>query len=221
MADSISDDQCALIEQECGLTKGTLAPNREMTAAEKIYLYGLCPHTELAFYVDLYQGASALIIYDCGTLDDRRDEWDPLEGTAAASRDLSNIQATWAGLHLVRQSGLRDRVGEDMAVVMTLADLARPELHHRWSFSVCPGQIRAMFTYAPRPALLRPTFVKLPPKDEKGPSPGMALDAVSPPQIFVAQSILFQGASSCLNHDGPGLLRVAVSLQSSIPTLVN
>ena len=216
MPNFITPEECELIERECFLESGILARNRERTIAEALYLYGIQPFTELAFHVELFQGNSALVIYDCGTLNINRDEWDPLEGTADASRDLSNIQAMWAGLSIVRQSGLRVQVGEDMAVVMTIADMANPDLHHRWSWTITPGQIRSIFSFAPRCAILAPVFADLPPEDKNLPSPGKAMQAVTPPRIFVVQSVLFQGVSTCQNHDGAGLLRLATTLQSLV-----
>lgn len=219
MAGLITDQECKIIERECFLDPGTLARDREMTPVEFLYLYRIQPFPELAFHVEMFQGNTALVIYDCGTLNYPRDGWDPLEGTSAASRELTNIQATWAGLHLVRQGGLRDRVGEDMAVVMTAADMGDPRDRHRWSWSILPGQLRGLYSFAPRSELLDPVFVYLPPEAQGQPSPGKAMESLSPRRTLLVQSILFQGATTCLNHDGAGLLRVATSLQSSAPTI--
>ena len=195
------------IEQECHLPFRSIAADREMTAAEMVYL--ACPNfPRLAIHVDLYLGGLALVVYEFSspTMSKEHLKGAELESNVEIERSIKQL---WAGLTLARSQGLKSLLSEDLAVVLT--GWVDHEPNRRFSWSARAESVTNIFTNAPRPLLLGPKFVPVPPPGKDMPSPGLCIDSVQVESFVEVHSIVFQGVSTLENKDGPGLLNLVNS----------
>jgi len=216
----ITEEEARLIEAENGLEPRSFACDRKATPAEAVYLQ-LKPLTPLAFQIETLSGLNHLVILDFPELDSEEHHpvgvnspktWDPYLGDKD-QRVKEKVNAGWAALCAAREGGLKEVMGEDLHLIITGATTYEGL---RYSRTYVGGMIRGVFAQDSRAALLEPEFIELPPEGEGMPSPGLGIVKLRISRVVIAQSVLFQGATSFNNYDAAGIKVVADSMKSKL-----
>lgn len=197
------------IEQECSLPLGMISFDRPYTEAERLFL-SIPERPGLAFHVDRLAGKTTLVVFEQDLGDPKAKAY--LQGTPIGTPEDEMImnENLWAALVVVRGGGLRDVLGEDMAVTCTGWAPGPPGSRFSWSFP--PGSVRGIFSDSPRPLLVSPTIgpVPGPGDDDEGPKePQYCIAGLNVDAVAVCHSVVFQGVSSLMQKDPLGIVQAA------------
>lgn len=201
------------IEKEAGLSWGSVAYDREMSAAEEMYLE-VPTTTSLALHVELFGVRPALVIFE-QTIGQVSNPYLFCRGHANQEEAAHEVRQIWAGLLMARLHGMTDLLGEDLSVVFTgwgERATKRDRPRYPWSWSVAPSSIWNVFQGASRHMLLLPRFEPWPTDGEDEPSAEVYMSRLCVDKVVWVHSILFQGTTSLRLMDGAKLLWLSASL---------